>query len=1315
MQSPMKRNPIHPNALLHVALAAALAGTAHAESIAFVASFTSTYHTADTIALLQSAGHTVTVVPANTVNGTLTTTHTASGLTKKAYLESFGMVLLSRASASGDYTDKAGWAALEVPVMSMNAYAVRGTDRLHWFSAAASDQGPADPDSIVTNSTHPIWAGVTLTATNTRANLFVPLSGNNVSGGSGTFGNGTLLGTSTGGANVSTIVAWEDGAQFASGLIAADRRVFFAGGGYATFVEDGTQTGSNTAPLNADGDKAFLNAVQWVLANDPNPDSDFDGLLDIWENQNFGNLTQTATGDPDGDGHNNLAEFNASSNPNLAVSVPGDIDGDAFADSVELQYFNGLTETPGGDFDHDYVSNATEIAAGKSPVDARIWPDADADSMSDGWETANGLNPAVNDAGLDLDSDGSSNLAEFLAGSDPQDSSWTPTKAKIKHRWSFTNDLLDSVGTSHAQIVNPDNDPLTGGAGTLDASGVTLQGGNKDQSDYLLLGSNLLSSLQSGGSKPVTIELWATPVSLMNWSRVFSFGVSANPGNDQELAMTWSQGTNANTDRVLWNGRANQDNTVAAYQLNRPYHVVMTIVPAVFTSGALASGARVTWYAAPASGSQPEGHPLFSSKGTFNVTSDLSALVDSVCVLGRSAFADATASASYDEMRIWAGALTDSERKLFQLIGPDNMDRSDSDSDGFPDAWELARFGNLVTAAVGADSDGDGDKDEAEYAAETHPNKASSTVLDSDGDGLQDLAFEMQYFKHLLFWGDEDPDSDGITNEEEQTGGSNPANANSSPDFDGDGLPDGWELRYFFDTTSNDGDDDPDGDAAAGISNNNLAEYQHGTDPTSEFSGVDTDADTLPDFWEHTYFGPNPGYLIYGGANDPDGDTVSNAQEFADRTNPNNGSDFKDSNADGYPDGKVLVATDGIGASSFNAGTNWPNTAAPAAGSNYLVTNGFTLRTPNVANQTTVFAGDRLALASGALWLKGGNSIAQANYVFDGVTVRNAEDAGNQVTLAGNIQTVDPSVIFADNGNVILTAKITGSGGLTLNGNVTAIRQVLFNNATNTWTGPLTMNQTASLIVNGVLSPATGSVYHLAPKAAGVTNSVGGTGILNLAGTFDIDLTAATPTASVMTWNLLTTTTRIFNPGFTVTGSGFTSNAASVGSRIWTSGDGNYVFDESTGVLSFIGTLPGFVAWAGSAGLTAGINDGAEQNPEGDAYANVLEYQLGGSPLVFDGDLVTATQNATYLIFTFERFDASENDSTLSFRWGADLGAWNTVPIGMFSSGPDANGVIVTVTEDGGSSADYDLIQIQLPKSKALGGKLFGRLQGTQP
>lgn len=50
-------------------------------------------------------------------------------------------------------------------------------------------------------------------------------------------------------------------------------------------------------------------------------DTEPDGLPDDWENFYFGNLSQGANDDPDGDGASNLAEYLAGTNPNEAASV----------------------------------------------------------------------------------------------------------------------------------------------------------------------------------------------------------------------------------------------------------------------------------------------------------------------------------------------------------------------------------------------------------------------------------------------------------------------------------------------------------------------------------------------------------------------------------------------------------------------------------------------------------------------------------------------------------------------------------------------------------------------------------------------------------------------------------------------------------------------------------------------------------------------------------------------------------------------------------------------------------------------------------
>jgi hypothetical protein len=84
-------------------------------------------------------------------------------------------------------------------------------------------------------------------------------------------------------------------------------------------------------------------------------DEDVDGLLDAWERQYFNNLSQTGTGDPDGDGVTNAVEFADGTAPNDANSAKYTLtvlarNGTAGAQPVQAKYDKGavvtLTNTP---------------------------------------------------------------------------------------------------------------------------------------------------------------------------------------------------------------------------------------------------------------------------------------------------------------------------------------------------------------------------------------------------------------------------------------------------------------------------------------------------------------------------------------------------------------------------------------------------------------------------------------------------------------------------------------------------------------------------------------------------------------------------------------------------------------------------------------------------------------------------------------------------------------------------------------------------------------------------------------------------------
>lgn len=139
----------------------------------------------------------------------------------------------------------------------------------------------------------------------------------------------------------------------------------------------------------------------------------------------------------------------------------------------------------------------------------------------------------------------------------------------------------------------------------------------------------------------------------------------------------------------------------------------------------------------------------------------------------------------------------------------------------------------------------------------------------------------------------------------------------------------------------------------------------------------------------------------------------------------------------------------------------------------------------------------------------------------------------------------------------------------------------------------------------------------------------------------------------------------------------------------------------------------GYDTWAGDKGLTEGVNDGLTDDPDNDGVENLLEFYLNGNPLVSDpSGLPAQALDATYLTLTFSRRDDAEADvATQEVQYGSTLSGWTGVTIGAVSSGPDGNGVIVTVSEN---SDAPDTITVQIPRALAPGGKLFGRLKVTK-
>ncbi len=216
----------------------------------------------------------------------------------------------------------------------------------------------------------------------------------------------------------------------------------------------------------------------------------------------------------------------------------------------------------------------------------------------------------------------------------------------------------------------------------------------------------------------------------------------------------------------------------------------------------------------------------------------------------------------------------------------------DTDGDGMYDGWEINNTRNSTTGTPTLDPlnpddnetdiDADGLNNLEEFLADTNPNE-----VDSDGDGLSDRREVMQTKTDPL---NNDTDSDTLPDKWEVDYGLNATDPEDAfTDSDGDGLTNikEWDLRFVYGNYTNPSGLDLDNDGVP--------------------DGFDTDGDKLPDGWEveNNLHPLDP----EDAKNDPDGDGLTNKQEyqvnvvFGSSTDPHN----PDTDGDGLEDGEEML------------------------------------------------------------------------------------------------------------------------------------------------------------------------------------------------------------------------------------------------------------------------------------------------------------------------------------------------------------------------------------------------------------------------
>ena len=138
----------------------------------------------------------------------------------------------------------------------------------------------------------------------------------------------------------------------------------------------------------------------------------------------------------------------------------------------------------------------------------------------------------------------------------------------------------------------------------------------------------------------------------------------------------------------------------------------------------------------------------------------------------------------------------------------------------------------------------------------------------------------------------------------------------------------------------------------------------------------------------------------------------------------------------------------------------------------------------------------------------------------------------------------------------------------------------------------------------------------------------------------------------------------------------------------------------------------GFAAWMASYGLVGN----PQEDPDFDTISNAVEFVIGGNPKnrsdvgwLPKTSFVTADPDANltnldYLLFTYRRTDLAKNDDLTTIRvdWSTDLFTWTNTQGTL--------GVVVLESNDE-AGPGVDLVRVYVPRSLAVGGRLFTRLK----
>lgn len=254
----------------------------------------------------------------------------------------------------------------------------------------------------------------------------------------------------------------------------------------------------------------------------------------------------------------------------------------------------------------------------------------------------------------------------------------------LVNRWSFNNAAGSApAGTVITDSISGSNGVMVGTSASFSGTALTLPGSTTgDQAPAAIAGYVDLPNGLISSKTNLTLEVWATMVSVRNWQRLFDFGrmniagmgtgaaagevrpdAGSAPGSTQssdDLMLAVNRGTSANTQRqaARLNGAGELvADSGATINTGTQYHFVAVVEDGAGSSGT--NGAQVRWYL---NGALVQ---------TLDLNFHLSSIEDVNNWLGRSQWSgDSQANISYNEVRLYNHAFTPAEITNSMNAGP---------------------------------------------------------------------------------------------------------------------------------------------------------------------------------------------------------------------------------------------------------------------------------------------------------------------------------------------------------------------------------------------------------------------------------------------------------------------------------------------------------------------------------------------------------------------------------------------------------------------------------------------------------------------